>query len=168
MMSASLTSLMVVTMVIGEGNVSCSCLSFRTAAATRKRDGLSDAISNDRASTSRAPHGSRTKRTSCALSHDIAERCRAVIDARHNPHNPHGLFHQFGASRGGRDHCQSCLGNFRNGEIRKSGRGEVISGLPLRPYIVAVTALVSLGLEADSLRLIRSPRRRGREEFEAP
>ena len=49
------------------------------------------------------------------LSHDIAERCRAVIDARHNPHNPHDLFHQLGASRGGRDHCQSCLGNFRNG-----------------------------------------------------
>jgi hypothetical protein len=42
---------------------------------------------------------------------------RVVIDARHNPHNPHDLFHQLGASRGGRDHCQSCLGNFRNGSM---------------------------------------------------
>ena len=83
MRSASLTSLMVAMMVVGEGNVSCSCLSFRTAAATRKRDGLSDAISNDRALTSPAsrasePNEAHIMRTCLTISLRNASRHRCA------------------------------------------------------------------------------------------
>ena len=83
-------------------------------------------------------------------SHNIAEKCesssmRVIIPMIYSTNSVHRV--------GAGITARVVWGISATGQTRKSGRREVISGLPLRPDIVAVTALVSLGPEADFLRL---------------